>query len=70
MILAKRVYRDFPISINYKNTMDDLAQLDMVYFDVILGMDWIIAFDGLKDFRTQVVKFQMPNETIFEWSNS
>ena len=49
--------------------MDDLAQLDMVDFDVILGMDWLNAFDGLKDCRTRVVEFQIPNESIFEWSN-
>ena len=38
-ILEKRVYRDCPFSINHKNTMDDLVELDMVDFDVILGMD-------------------------------
>ena len=38
-ILAKRVYHDCPISINHKNTMADLVELDMVDFDVILGMD-------------------------------
>jgi len=38
-ILAERVYRDCPVSINNKNTMADLVELDMVDFDVILGMD-------------------------------
>ena len=38
-ILAEGVYRDCPISINHKNTMSDLVKLDMVDFDVILGMD-------------------------------
>ena len=33
-ILAKRVYHDFPISINHKNTMVDLVELDMVDFYV------------------------------------
>ena len=37
-ILAQRVYPDFPICINPKNTMPDLVELGMVDFDVILGM--------------------------------
>ena len=38
-ILAKIVYRDRPSSINHKNTMTYLVELDMVHFDFILGMD-------------------------------
>ena len=38
-ILAERVYPDYLISINNKNTMADLVELDMVDFDIILGMD-------------------------------
>ncbi|WMV19404.1 hypothetical protein MTR67_012789 [Solanum verrucosum] len=33
-ILAERVYRDCPISINHKSTMADLIELDMVDFDI------------------------------------
>ena len=40
-ILAERVYRNCPICINHKNTMADIVELDMVNFDVILGMDWL-----------------------------
>ncbi|KAH0706170.1 hypothetical protein KY285_010689 [Solanum tuberosum] len=35
-ILADRVYRDCTISINHRDTMYDLVELDMVDFDVIL----------------------------------
>ena len=38
-ILTERVYRDCPISINHKNTMADLVELDMVDFDVFLRID-------------------------------
>ena len=38
-ILAERVYRDFHVSINHKNTMVNLVELDMVDFDLILGME-------------------------------
>nr|AAV31186.2 Gag-pol polyprotein, putative [Solanum tuberosum] len=40
-ILADRVYRDYVISVNHKSTMVDLVELDMVNFDVILGMVWL-----------------------------
>ena len=41
-ILTERVYRDFLVSVNHKSTMDDLIELDMVDFNVILGMDCFI----------------------------
>ena len=43
LILAKQVYRNCVIYINHKDTMADLVELDMVDFDVILGMDWFHA---------------------------
>ncbi|KAH0679031.1 hypothetical protein KY284_020116 [Solanum tuberosum] len=69
-ILAERVYRDCPVSINHKSTMADLVELDMVDFDVILGMDWLHACYASLDYRTRVFKFQFPNEPVLEWSNS
>ena len=56
-ILAERVYNDCTISINHKSTMADLVELDMVDFDVILGMDWLHACYASIDCRTRVVKF-------------
>ena len=42
-ILAKRFYRDCHVTINHNNTMVDLVELDMLDFDVILGMDLLHA---------------------------
>ena len=50
--------------------MVDLIELDMVDFDVILGMDWLHSCYELIDCRTRVVKFQIPNDSIIEWSSS
>ncbi|KAH0758385.1 hypothetical protein KY290_021878 [Solanum tuberosum] len=47
-----------------------VVELDMVYFDVILGMDWLHACYALVDSRTRVVKFQFPNEPVLEWKNT
>ncbi|WMV51272.1 hypothetical protein MTR67_044657 [Solanum verrucosum] len=41
-VLAETVYQDSTISVNHKSIMDDLVELDMVDFDVILDI-------GIKD---------------------
>ncbi|KAH0694961.1 hypothetical protein KY285_022058 [Solanum tuberosum] len=69
-ILAEIVYRDCPVSISHKNTKADLVELDMVDFDVILGMDWLHACYASLDCRTRTVKFQFPNEPVIMWSSS
>ena len=51
-------------------TMTDLIELDMVDFDVILGMDFLHACYASIDCRTRVVKFQIPNDPVIEWSRS
>ncbi|KAH0776452.1 hypothetical protein KY290_007863 [Solanum tuberosum] len=57
-ILAEKVYRDCPISINHNSTMTDLVELDMVDFDVILGMDRLPACYASIECRVRVFKFQ------------
>uniref|UniRef100_M1DLT6 Gag-pol polyprotein n=1 Tax=Solanum tuberosum TaxID=4113 RepID=M1DLT6_SOLTU len=66
-VIAKRVYRDCPISLSHRVTLVDLVELDMLDFDVILEMDWLHACFASIDCRTRVVKFQFPNEPILEW---
>ena len=69
-ILVERVQCDFVISINHKDTMVDLVELDMVYFGVILSMDWLHACYVSVDCRTRVVKFQFSNKRVLEWKIS
>ncbi|KAH0685720.1 hypothetical protein KY290_017248 [Solanum tuberosum] len=66
-IVAKRVYRGCPVALPNRVTLVDLVELDMLDFDVILGMDWLHACFASIDCRTRIVKFQFPNEPIFEW---
>ena len=69
-IRAERVYRDCTVSILHKDTSADLVELDMIDFDVILGMDWLYACYATFDCRTRVVRFQFPNEPVLEWKGS
>ena len=50
--------------------MDDLVELDMVDFDVILCMDWLHFFYAPIDCRTGLVKFHIRNDPVIEWSRS
>ena len=45
----------------------ELVELDMVYFDIILGRDWLYDCFGSIDCRTRIVKFNFPNEPVLEW---
>lgn len=64
------VYCECPISINHKNTMADLVELDIIDFNVIHGIDSIHAFYVSVDCRTRVVKFKFPNDLVLEWKSS
>ncbi|WMV08733.1 hypothetical protein MTR67_002118 [Solanum verrucosum] len=48
-------------------TLVDLVELDMLDFDVILGMDWLHSCYASIDCRTHVVMFQFPNDPVLEW---
>ena len=50
--------------------MTDLIELDMVDFDVILGMDCLNVDYASIECRTQDFKFQIPNEPVIGWSSS
>ena len=40
-IVAKRVYRNFPIMLTNRATHVELVEFDIIDFDVILGMEWL-----------------------------
>ncbi|KAH0710891.1 hypothetical protein KY284_012318 [Solanum tuberosum] len=68
-IVARKVYRNCPICILNKLLPCDLVELNMVDFDVILGMDWLHTYYASIDCRTRKVKFRFPNEPVLEWES-
>ena len=67
LVVAKCVYRNCPIMLTNRITYVELVELDMVEFDIILGMDWLhCCFDTI-DCRTRLVKFKFPNELVLKW---
>ena len=41
-IIARRVYQNCIITIYSRDTMTDLVEMEMVDFDAIMGMDWLL----------------------------
>ncbi|XP_070046608.1 uncharacterized protein [Nicotiana tomentosiformis] len=66
-IVAVRVYMDCVVTVHGRDTMVDLIELGMVYFDVIIGIDWIYSCFAKLDCRTRTVRFEFPNEPVIEW---
>ena len=56
-ILGERTYGYYIISINQTSIISDLVELDMIDFDVIIGMEWLHACYASIDCRTRVFKF-------------
>ena len=66
-VLFKRFYRGCPISLPNRVTLVDLVELEMLDFNVILGMDWLHAFFASIDCRPRIVKFQFLKKLVLEW---
>ncbi|XP_070008863.1 uncharacterized protein [Nicotiana sylvestris] len=69
-LIASRVYRGCVIIIQDQETTTDLIELEMVDFDVIIGMDWLYKYYTILDCRAKVVKFKFPNELVREWKGN
>ncbi|WMV13973.1 hypothetical protein MTR67_007358 [Solanum verrucosum] len=66
-IVARRVYRNFPISVSHILTHVDLIALDMLDFDIILEVDWIYSCYASIDCNTHFFTFKVPNDLIISF---
>ena len=64
-VVVERVYKGCPISLTNRATLVDLIEIDILDFDVIMGMDWLQDCFAFIDCRIRVVKFQFPNKPVF-----
>ncbi|XP_070054544.1 uncharacterized protein [Nicotiana tomentosiformis] len=68
-ILAAQVYRDCVVTLYGRGTMDNLIELGMIDFDVIImGMDWLYSYFSELDCRTRTVRFEYPNDPVIQWN--
>ncbi|XP_070054205.1 uncharacterized protein [Nicotiana tomentosiformis] len=66
-IIVDRVYRSCVISIGSLKTSVDLLLLDMVDFDVILGIDWLSSYHAILDCHAKTVTLAMAGLPRLEW---
>ncbi|XP_070002002.1 uncharacterized protein [Nicotiana sylvestris] len=48
-----------------RDTLADLIVLDMIDFDMLMGMDWLSSCYAIVDCHAKIVKFEIPNEPSF-----
>ena len=64
-LLVEYVFKSYLITVDGRETVADLIVLDMLDFDVILGMDWLASCHATLDCHAKVVRFNVPNESSF-----
>ncbi|XP_070015795.1 uncharacterized protein [Nicotiana sylvestris] len=64
-LLAEYVYRAYQIRVEGRDTLADLIVLDMIDFDMLMGMDWLSSCYAIVDCHAKIVKFEIPNEPNF-----
>ena len=50
--------------------MADHVEIDLVDFDVIMGMDWLSSCYDTIDCQTNIVNFQFPKEAVLKWKGN
>ncbi|XP_070017189.1 uncharacterized protein [Nicotiana sylvestris] len=66
-IVVDRVYRSCVVIIGGLETRVDLVLLNMVDFDVILGMDWFSPYHAVLDSHAKSVTLTLPGLPRLEW---
>ena len=56
-----------PVLVEGRELLADLVLLDVIEFDVILGMDWLARHYASLDCREKVVIFRIPNDDEFRF---
>ena len=65
--MVDRLYRLCIVTLMGYDTYADLKVLDMVYFDVILGMDWLSSNHAILNYYAKTITLAMPGIPIVEW---
>ncbi|XP_070057007.1 uncharacterized protein [Nicotiana tomentosiformis] len=67
LVIARCIYRGCPIKVYHRLPVADLVELEMVDFDVIIGMEWLKSCYATVGCRTKIVSFEFPSEPVLEW---
>uniref|UniRef100_M1DUB4 Gag-pol polyprotein n=1 Tax=Solanum tuberosum TaxID=4113 RepID=M1DUB4_SOLTU len=70
LVIARQVYINCSVTVSLKVSSPNVVELEMIDFDIILGMDLLHSCYASIDCRTRIVHFQFPDEPILEWKGS
>lgn len=68
VISIGEVFRKRPLKLDEKELEVDLISLEIGEFDVILGMDWLVAYHAHVDCFKKEVNFVLPSGEEFRFS--
>ena len=54
-----------PVLVECRELLADFVLLDVINFNMILGMDWLAQHYASLDYREKVVIFRIPNDDEF-----
>uniref|UniRef100_A0A1U7Y735 Uncharacterized protein LOC104241801 n=1 Tax=Nicotiana sylvestris TaxID=4096 RepID=A0A1U7Y735_NICSY len=66
-VIARYIYRGCPVKVHHRLTVADLVELEILDFDVIMGMDWLESCYAKVGCRTKIVSFEFPGKRVLEW---
>ncbi|XP_070004094.1 uncharacterized protein [Nicotiana sylvestris] len=64
-LLAEYVYRACQIRVEGRDTLAELIVLDMIDFEILMGMDWLSSCYAIVNIHAKIVKFEIPNKPSF-----
>ncbi|XP_070013394.1 uncharacterized protein [Nicotiana sylvestris] len=59
-VIARYIYKGCPVKVRHRLTVADLVELEMLDFDVIMGMDWLESCYAKVGCRTKIVSLSFP----------
>ena len=65
VMLSNYWLRDVPVVISERELSADLVILDMIDYDVILGMDFLSKYEATIDCKAKTISFKPPKEEMF-----
>ncbi|XP_019228487.1 PREDICTED: uncharacterized protein LOC109209634, partial [Nicotiana attenuata] len=69
-MVVDRIYRSCVVTFCGFKTRADLLLLDMIDFEVILGMDWLSPYHAVLDCHAKTVSLVIPGSPRLEWKGS
>ncbi|XP_070017143.1 uncharacterized protein [Nicotiana sylvestris] len=69
-IVVDRIHHSCVVVIGGLETQIDLTLLDMVDFDIILGMDWLSPYHAILDYHAKTVTLALLDLPRLEWKGT